>query len=331
MKLTRHLIILGIIISFLSCTSSPDTEKSGLSLDEGLDNLSDQFSYTLGKSQKSTIAILDFVDLDGSSSMLGKYIREELTIRLFRSGDISVVERSLLDSVLKEWNLGTSGVISEGTAAEIGNILGVDAITTGTITDLGSRIKVNARIIDVESGALLSVASESFFKDESVMALLGESLNHDTFSQHESASQNEVIRNELEEYYIEADGYRFMFNRAEYKAGEKMMYLYGKITSINGIDQIDYSYNSLVMITEEGINLESYNVVFGGVTAEEHRRNEITMAEGIGTTIMGKFKLDGQVPESISQVNVEFYDIESLDVPCYKTPVYYVETNIIVE
>jgi hypothetical protein len=66
-----------------------------------------------------------------------------------------------------------SGLIDPNSAKELGKILGVDAIISGTITDLGDAIKVNARLISTETGQIFSVASEEYIKDNTVKKLMG--------------------------------------------------------------------------------------------------------------------------------------------------------------
>ena len=122
--------------------------------------------------QKSKIAITEFSDLNGKVSNLGRYISEELITRLYRTNRFHVVERELLAKVVEEHKLNLSGIIDESTAVEVGRILGVDAIGTGTLSDLGRYVKVNARIISMESGSIFAVASAEFIKDNRVHSLL---------------------------------------------------------------------------------------------------------------------------------------------------------------
>lgn len=83
-----------------------------------------------------------------------------------------VIERQLLSKLLEENKLTLSGLIDETTAKQIGKILGVDAICSGTITDLGNTVKINARLISTETGALFAVASVAIIKDKSIVNLM---------------------------------------------------------------------------------------------------------------------------------------------------------------
>ena len=65
---------------------------------------------------------------------LGAAAADELVTQLFKSGRFSLVERSQLEAVLEEQELGQSGLVTSSQAAEIGRLLGVQLILTGSIT-----------------------------------------------------------------------------------------------------------------------------------------------------------------------------------------------------
>ena len=65
---------------------------------------------------------------------LGYAAQDVLTTALFESGQFSVIERAQIDAVLAEQNLGASGRVTGATAAQVGQLLGVQLILTGSIT-----------------------------------------------------------------------------------------------------------------------------------------------------------------------------------------------------
>ncbi len=162
----RGIVVFLVIIAFASqtCTTPAPVIKTSYeaqSIDVQLDNLTNQMIKSLAQEKKSKIAIMAFPDLNGNVSNLGKFIPEELTTRLFMTRRFEVVERSLLNKLLEEQKLGMSGLVDAGSAAEIGKMLGVDAIVTGTITDMGNMIRINARIIATETAGVFAVSSVS--------------------------------------------------------------------------------------------------------------------------------------------------------------------------
>ena len=54
--------------------------------------------------------------------------------QLFKTGQFTLVERSQLETILAEQNLGQSGRVNASQAAEIGRILGVQLVLMGSIT-----------------------------------------------------------------------------------------------------------------------------------------------------------------------------------------------------
>jgi len=65
---------------------------------------------------------------------LGEAAADEFVTQLFQSGKFSVIERSQINSILAEQDFGQSGRVRPDQAAEIGRILGVQVILTGSIT-----------------------------------------------------------------------------------------------------------------------------------------------------------------------------------------------------
>ena len=65
---------------------------------------------------------------------LGKAAADELVTQLFQTGSFSVIERAQLEALLVEQDLGASGAVDTSTATRIGQLLGVQLILTGSIT-----------------------------------------------------------------------------------------------------------------------------------------------------------------------------------------------------
>ena len=142
------------------------------SLDSQLANLTNQIVESLSQESKSKIAVIEFSDLNGNITEFGMYLSEELITRLFLTLKFDVIERQLLNQVISEQKLGMTGLIDDKSAIAIGNLLGVDAIVSGTVTDLGVSLKVNARLIATETGSVFAVASTEIIKDEKVKTLI---------------------------------------------------------------------------------------------------------------------------------------------------------------
>lgn len=135
-------------------------------LEEGVKDLAEKITKSMIEKQKQKIAIVDFSDLNGNVTVLGQFMAEELTTQLFTlaPGKFEVVERRQLLKLEEELILGQIGVLEEKGLKKMGQVLGVEAIVTGSMTDLGNTVKVNARMIAVESAKVFAVAATSIPK-----------------------------------------------------------------------------------------------------------------------------------------------------------------------
>jgi formylglycine-generating enzyme required for sulfatase activity/TolB-like protein len=108
--------------------------------------------------KKTKIAVLDF-ELKGDSFKtkdMGGIVAEWFTTALVQDGRFQVVERALLKKIVDEQKLGMTGLIDENSSAQLGKILGVRTIISGSVLQLEDAIEVNARIINVSTGSIVA-------------------------------------------------------------------------------------------------------------------------------------------------------------------------------
>ena len=73
------------------------------------------------------IAVIDFVDLQGRTTELGKYLAEQLSVEMVNEEDISVADRANIKSILAEHKLTMSGLVDPENAKKLGRFAGIDA------------------------------------------------------------------------------------------------------------------------------------------------------------------------------------------------------------
>ena len=130
------------------------------------------------------VAVLDFVNyLEFENS--GSAVADEFVRQLIIKG-FDVIERNRLSDILREKQLAESNIVEPSRAKEIGKILGVDAIVTGTVTKylpdhkdmvyfkdetgeekwdivlFDAEVSVSARMIDVDTGLIIWSGSYSY-------------------------------------------------------------------------------------------------------------------------------------------------------------------------
>ena len=109
---------------------------------------------------KTKIAVLDFsIQGAGLDPDMGKIVAEWLITAFVKDGRFDVIERRLLESIINEHKLVMSGVVNPRNAEELGNLLGVKVIITGSIMKFHDVIEANARIIDVQNASIIAAES----------------------------------------------------------------------------------------------------------------------------------------------------------------------------
>jgi hypothetical protein len=104
------------------------------------------------------VAVLDFSTPHGDSCELSAPLAEELTTRLFYVDRFAIIERRMLNKVLRENTSGQSDLFDPSEVARLGRLMGADGIVTGTIISNEFGYTFDARIIVVESAEVVSVA-----------------------------------------------------------------------------------------------------------------------------------------------------------------------------
>lgn len=162
-------LVLCLLLCSL-CVGSTATAQGGL--DQRVSELSQQIATKMTAKQKTTIAVVEFADLQGNVTDFGRFLAEELVTRLGDLEKFKVIERQLLTKIIAEQKLTLTGIVDPASAKQLGKILGVDAIVAGSLTNLAQSVRVNARLISTQTGEVFATAAADIFKDESVTGLL---------------------------------------------------------------------------------------------------------------------------------------------------------------
>lgn len=123
-------------------------------------------------STSTVIAVIPFVKSSGEENEFGNIISEELVTELYKTRKFSIVERGMLNKIIKENSLALEGVVDSQSAASLGMIAGAAAVCTGSFTDYGNSIKINARMIESKTGKIVAAASIQIEKENYIIMLL---------------------------------------------------------------------------------------------------------------------------------------------------------------
>ena len=144
------------------------------SLESGMQELAEQIIKNSLADKKTVIAVVPFPHADGVYSELSNYIVDELVLKLFTGPDLEmeIMERSQLNEIFSELKMSLTGAIDPKTIKQLGKLHGVDALVIGSITVLGERVRIIARLIDTETGKVFSAAGTKIPKTEILIELM---------------------------------------------------------------------------------------------------------------------------------------------------------------
>lgn len=122
-------------------------------------------SAGFGQLPDSTISKLPIAVLalegKGISQQEADILSERLRTAFVQDGRFQVIERSQMETILKEQGLQQSGCASNECLVQAGLILGVKEMIAGSVGKIGDRFAVDVRLFDVESTEIIKAVSRN--------------------------------------------------------------------------------------------------------------------------------------------------------------------------
>lgn len=142
--------------------------------DKTISSTADTLAKKIISSQRKTVAITDFINLDESITQLGTFLSEEFSSELSNLTDnqskFRVLERSKIDQIFTEKKLILS---TDGSkmAKELGKLDVANILMFATITDFNGYYRVVIKLLDTKTGDALSSFKVNFVKTPSLETL----------------------------------------------------------------------------------------------------------------------------------------------------------------
>ena len=196
------------------------------------------------------IAITEFTYGDEFNDFT-RNLQDMLYTNLIQKG-MTVVEREKINQVLEELGKSFSGMIDFSTAAEIGKMLGVEAIVVGTVADMGNSVDLRARLVDVEKGAAITAAQVDVVKDPTITGFLSSGVRRSVYG------KIPTVTTEKSKAIQEVNVQNFNFKLIDWqKKGDG---IYFDLTITNTSDQNSWLgiYSSIEAIKKWNINYSKW-------------------------------------------------------------------------
>ncbi len=145
---------------------SPEVAKT---MQQGIRLLAESLSASLlGKSSGSIrrVAVMPFETLEEQAKQkkLGPISAQLLSVTLAKAPRILQVERAQLDSIVSELKRSETGALDPGGAVSVGKLVGANSVVLGSIASVGPTYAVTARVVETETGVVITAAEQSFHR-----------------------------------------------------------------------------------------------------------------------------------------------------------------------
>jgi Ca-activated chloride channel family protein len=142
--------------------NTPPVPPEMAALQTGLSSLFQEISLSFPANETPIVAIAPFAMRDGTEPPLLAYLNESAIVALSGTPRLTLVERSRLDAIRIEQNLQTASILDTDSAIAVGKLLGARYMITGQVIPMTSRVIVFGRVIQVETGEIISAAQVFF-------------------------------------------------------------------------------------------------------------------------------------------------------------------------
>lgn len=158
------LVLFGITLAF---------SAQAQTMEEAISTLSDELGEALAAKGALRVAPIDFVDLQGRPTLIGRQLAEDISVNLvINATGVSVVDRANIKSILAEHKLTEEGLVDPKNAQKLGQFAGVDTILTGIVSPMDDQVMLTVKAISTETAEVIAAGRASFDKTQDIQLLL---------------------------------------------------------------------------------------------------------------------------------------------------------------
>jgi hypothetical protein len=137
----------------------------------------DKAATALHQSEPVAVAVVDFTNLRGCVSEVGRFLAEEVSVALVaHATHFQVIDRTHLQAIIREHKLGASGLIDVKTAQRLGEIAGAETLVTATLIPFKESIRVSAKVLHTRTARILGAATAMVPRTSTIEELLATEL-----------------------------------------------------------------------------------------------------------------------------------------------------------
>lgn len=159
---------LTVLVCAAAMCMLPAAAEKAVSIDAAVAKTAAGLASKLERGTKVVI-----IDISAPTEDAAAYVVDQLTYELVRDGSLIVVDRASIGAIKKELNFQMSGEVSDESAQSIGQMLGAEAIVTGSLSEHGAEYRLAIKSVSVQTSAIRYLENTQVVLDARLSALVG--------------------------------------------------------------------------------------------------------------------------------------------------------------
>ena len=154
--------------ALIALIAAPLAAERASTLDKALSVSAKGVSAALAEGTKTVV-----VEIKSDGKEASDYIANELTLKLFQTGTLVMVDRQNIDKIRAELSFQTSGEVSDESGQRLGAMLGAETLITGSFERLNGDYRLTIKALKVETAEIQYLSSMTVASDSNTEALFG--------------------------------------------------------------------------------------------------------------------------------------------------------------
>lgn len=139
-------LLLTILLAIATLWTFPAQAASPY--EDSLRLLAEGVVADVARAHRGRLAMLDFTDAKGTVTSVGKFLAEELSTQILVTGEIKVVDRALVDSTLKKFQVTQLEPTQAKAVQRAAKALQADVFVTGSYLESAGEVRITVKLLN---------------------------------------------------------------------------------------------------------------------------------------------------------------------------------------
>jgi TolB-like protein len=146
-------LLLTVLLAIATLWTLP--AYAALQYEESLKQLAEGVIADAVNAKRDRLAVLDFVDAKGTVTPIGQFLAEELSTQILVSGELKVVDHTILGSTLKKFHITQLEPAQASAVKRAAKALSADVFVTGSYLESPDGFRVTVKLLSPGTVQLL--------------------------------------------------------------------------------------------------------------------------------------------------------------------------------